>query len=147
MTADLQLEGPTVTLFGIRDELDQALGVELARRGCSTHIITASMGWLASTTHAVIRLGTPTGDQAMHGLAASSAPATHAVAVCETTSDAAAADRIRTAWAQSSENHRTSLIWHDSLDALHTSLDRTSLDELVSTIADEIFEPTGLEAP
>lgn len=135
-----------MTLFGIRDELDQALGAELARRGCSTHIITASMGWLASTTHAVIRLGTPTGDQALHGLAASEAPATHAVAVCETTADPADADRIRSAWAESSGKHRTSFIWHDSFDALRTSLDRTSLDELASTIADEIFEPTGLDS-
>lgn len=138
---DLQLQGPTVTLFGVRDELDQALGDELARRGCSTHIITTSMGWLTSTTHAVIRLGTPTGDQAMYDLAASSAPATHAVAVCEACADPAAADRIRSTWAAHSENHRTSLIWHDSFDPL-----RTSLDQLASTIADEIFEPSGLEA-
>ncbi|MFI5429419.1 hypothetical protein [Aeromicrobium sp. UC242_57] len=123
MSTGLHLPGPAVTLFGDRDDLDQALGDELARRGCSTHIITTSLGWLDSTTHAVIRLGTPTGDKAMEALATTDTPAAHLVGVCQSTTDDAEAEHIRAAWAASSEHHVASLIWHEPVDLLQTTVD------------------------
>lgn len=139
MRPNVQLQGPTVTLFGDRDELDRAIGDELARRGCSTHIITVTMGWLPSTSHAVFRLGTQTGDRAMLDLAATTAETTRIVAVCEQGPDAARVQQITATWSANSHRHPASLIWHEPFDPL-----RSKVPALASQIADEIFSPATL---
>jgi hypothetical protein len=139
MSEYLQLPGPAITLFGERDELDRALGMEFERRGCSTHLVTTSMGWLSSTTHAVIRVGTPPGDRAMDGLVNSELPTPHVVAVCQTQPDAAEATRIKSLLDQSHSRHGASLICHGPLD-----VEISAVGELATAIADQIFEASQL---
>lgn len=138
MCPSLDLHGPTVTLFGERDELDEAIGDELARRGCSTHVITVTMDWLPSTTHAIFRLGTPTGDQAMLDLAATAAETTRIAAVCESSSDATRTEAIQAAWVTSSQGHLAALVWHEPFDVL-----RSGVPQLAREIADQIYSPVS----
>jgi hypothetical protein len=112
VTGDLDLQGPTVTLFGDRDALDSALSDELARRGRSTHSVTTPVGWLLSTTQAVVRLDTPSGDFAMRDLLTRDVEPTHVVAVCEESSDDTTASRIDELCRQGAARHEISLIWH-----------------------------------
>lgn len=145
MSHDLHLSGPTVTVFGRRDALGEAIDDELGRRGCSTHVVTTPLGWLSSTTSAVVRLGTPSGERALLDLASHDAPATHVVAVCEKTQDAATTARLSELCRRSSERHDVSLIWHAPLELQLESLldglgpqDTAAPDDLAVTIADEV---------
>jgi len=139
MTSDLHLSGPTVTLFGQRDALDEALSDELGRRGCSTHVVTTPMGWLGSVGHAVVRLDTPTGDQALTDLSLRNAPAAHIVAVCENTVGEATSMRLEQLCRQCSQHHDLSLIWHAPLAlGLDDAPDGVVPGDLAVTIADEI---------
>jgi len=139
MTSDLHLSGPTVTLFGDRDVLDEALSEELGRRGCSTHAVTIPTGWFSSVSHAVIRLDTPSGERALEDLASSDHPATHVVAVGETPADPATTARFDELCRQCSDHHDVSVIWHGPFDL---GLDAAGAEvvpgELATTIADEI---------
>lgn len=139
MNVDFQLPGPTVTLFGERDDLNRALGVEFERRGCSTHLVTTTVGWLSSTTHAVIRVGTPPGDRAMDGLVESDVPTAHVVAVCETEPQAGEATRIHDLLDRSASRNGASLICHGQLD-----VEISAVGDLAFAIADQIFEPSQL---
>ena len=140
MITDLHLAGPTVTLFGNRDALDTALSDELGRRGCSTHAVTTPMGWLTSVTHAVVRLDTRAGEQAMSDLTSRQIPATHVVAVCATSDDRVAAARLDTLCRRCGDSHDVSMIWHAPFGlpagGLDGALVRTS--ELAASIADHI---------
>ena len=143
MTNSLNLSGPTVTLFGDRDVLDDALSDELGRRGCSTHAVSIPVGWLHTASHVVVRLDTVAGERAMRDLVASAdAPATHVVAVCETTDDATVSDRLSELCRQCGEQHDVSLIWIPPYDlGAHPDGGRGEAADsraLASTIADEV---------
>lgn len=144
MTSEIDVQGPTVTLFGARDALDTALSDELGRRGCSTHTVTTPVGWLTSVTQAVIRLDTASGESALHDLMAERRPPAHVVAVCQT-SDEATSARLDALCRACGDSHEISLIWHPPF---HVTLDDLTVDptlepvlapgELAATIADEI---------
>lgn len=141
MTGDLDLHGPTVTMFGGRDALDSALSDELGVRGRSTHSVTTPVGWLTSTTQAVVRLDTPSGDDAMRDLLSRDLPATHVVAVCETSADGAESERIDQLCRQCGDLHEVSLIWHGPLDPTMDDQPITAITtptRLAAEIADEI---------
>lgn len=139
MTTDLHLSGPTVTLFGDRDVVDEALSQELGRRGCSTHAVTIPMRWLGSATHAVVRLDTPTGERAIEDLAARDMPATHVVAVCQTPSDDATSARLDELCRRCGDHHDVSLIWHGPVAVgLDAAVNDVTPGGLAATIADEI---------
>ena len=142
MTGDLDLNGPTVTIFGDRDALDDALSDELGRRGRSTHSVTTPVGWLTSTTHAVVRLDTLSGDDAMRDLLTRDIPPAHIVAVCETPHEAS--NRIDDLCRRCGDHHEVSLIWHAAFEITLTD-PPTDSDQAVSNprrlaeaIADEI---------
>ncbi|AWB90882.1 hypothetical protein [Aeromicrobium chenweiae] len=145
MSSDLHLAGPTVTVFGDRDALGQALTHELDRRGCSIHAVTVSLGWLTTATNAVVRLDTTAGDQAIRDLVRQASPATHVVAVCERPTDDAACDQLVDLCLRCSDHHDVSLIWHAPLEArIGTDLDDpapqhvAAPEDLAQAIADEV---------
>lgn len=140
MITDLHLAGPTVTLFGNRDALDAALSDELGRRGCSTHSVTTPMGWLTSVTHAIVRLDTRAGEQAMSDLTSREIPATHVIAVCVTSDDEVAAARLDHLCRQCGDSHDVSMIWHAPFDLPAGGLDGALVraSELASSIIDHI---------
>ena len=150
MITDLHLAGPTVTLFGNRDDLDAALGDELGRRGCSTHAVTTPMGWLTSVTHAVVRLDTPAGEQAMADLTSRRIPAIHVVAVCATSDDQVAAAKLDDLCRLCGDSHDVSMIWHAPFGLPVGGFDSTLVraSELAASIADEIgSQDAVLSAP
>jgi hypothetical protein len=150
MITDLHLAGPTVTLFGNRDALDSALGDELGRRGCSTHAVTTPTGWLASVTHAVVRLDTRAGERAMSDLTSREVPATHVIAVCATSDDRVAAARLDDLCRSCGDHHDVSMIWHAPFGLPTGGSDGTLVraSELASSIADEIgSQDTTASAP
>jgi hypothetical protein len=138
MITDLHLAGPTV--FGAHDPLDAALSDELGRRGCSTHTVTTPMGWLTTVTHAIVRLDTRAGEQAMSDLTSRHIPAIHVVAVCATSNDAEAAARIDDLCRLCGDSHDVSMIWHAPFGLPVSSLDGTPVraSELASSIVDEV---------
>ncbi len=147
MTSDLHLDGPPVTVFGDHDALDAALSDELDRRGRSTHTISTPMGWLTSVTHAVIRLNTLTGEQALQDLASRDVPATQVVAVCELPRDGATTARVDELCRRCCENHEISLIWHAPFELrisdAHADTKAAMIydpDELAVTIVNEIWQ-------
>lgn len=141
MANDLHLSGPTVTLFGDHDVLTEALSRELGRRGCNTHAVSIPVGWLSTASHAVVRLDTPTGAQAMRDLADTpAAPTTHVVAVCKATTDFATSEGLRELCRQCGAHHDVSLIWHSAYESeadVYPS-DAITAQELAATIADEV---------
>jgi hypothetical protein len=150
MTTDLNLSGPTVTVFGAHDLVDAALSDELGRRGCSTHSVTVPTGWLNSVTHAVIRLDTPAGERAIEELTGQQTKATHVVAVCATRDDATSA-RLDQLCQDAGKLHDISVIWYPPLEL---ALDDDGLNvvvapaELAVTIVDEIgLQEAWREAP
>ena len=145
MTGDLDLQGPTVTLFGDRDAIDGALSDELGRRGRSTHSVTTPVGWLTSTTQAVVRLDTPSGDVAMRDLLTRDVAPAHIVAICEEPSDGFESSAIDELCRQGADRHEISLIRHAAFEVtdLGTPADAlggsaTTPLVLAVTIADEI---------
>lgn len=140
MSIDLHLTGPTVTVFGDRDLLDVALSTELGRRGCSTHAVTTPTGWLTSSTNAIIRLDTASGEHAMNDLVRRQMPATHVVAVCATSDDAEVVARLDLLSRQCGDRHDVSLIWHAPL-GMKLAEDGAPVlrpSELAASIVDEI---------
>lgn len=150
MTNDLLPARPLVTVFGDHDALDVALNEELERRGRMTHTITTPVGWLKSATHAVIRLNTRTGEQALRDLASRDVPPTQVVAVCETSADEAVSERVADLCRRCGETHDITLIWHAPFDprlldfhAPRGSGVAPTAGELASTIADEVRSQEG----
>ena len=141
MTGDLDLQSPTVTLFGVHDALDSALSDELARRGRSTHSVSTPVGWLSSSTQAVVRLDTLSGDLAMRDLLARDIAPSHVVAVCEEPSDSATSSRIEELCRRGGAQHEISLLWHapfviPPLGSVDGSAPTPA--DLASAIADEV---------
>lgn len=135
----LQLAGPTVTVFGDRDVLGEALSDELSRRGLSTHEVTTPMGWFRSSTHAVIRLDAPPGRRAIEQLAADDAPSAHLVAVGRRPDDASEARRLEELCRQCSARHDVSVIWHPSFELGTDDGCEVASDDLAVAIADELI--------
>ncbi len=117
MTNALGSTGTTVTLFGDSDSLDHALGTQLERRGCRTHFVSVPTGWLRSATHAVMRLDTAAGADALKELAMTDQPLSHVIAVCPESVDSSESDRVRDMCRACGMHHDVSLIWHPPLDA------------------------------
>lgn len=145
MTSDLHRDRPLVTVFGDHDALDTALNDELDRRGRSTHTISTPMGWLVSVTHAVVRLNSQTGLQALEDLASRDVPTAQVVAVCEATSDDAFSAQVDDLCRRCGEHHDVSLIWHAPFelrveDAHDPRIGGPTLSpgELAVTIVDEV---------
>jgi hypothetical protein len=107
----------TVTLFGGSDPLDHALSTQLERRGCRTHFVSVPTGWLRSATHAVMRLDTAAGVEALKGLSTTEQPYSHVIAVCPETVDSSESERVRDMCRACGMHHDVSLIWHPPLDA------------------------------
>ena len=152
MTDGLDLTGTVVTLFGDCDPLDAALRRELSRRGGSTHHVTASTGWLASTINAVLRLDTDSGAKAPAQLAGADQPRSHIVAVCAEKIDPHEAQQIVDLCRSCGDRHDFSLIWHPVLtiqDARAAPRDgtRDPTEVLASTIADEVMIHAGPGRP
>lgn len=148
----LDLTGTTVTLFGNSDPFDQALSDELGRRGCNTHYVSVPTGWLRSATHAVVRLDTASGAQALQELANTEQPRAHVIAVCAQQTDVTESDRFSELCRSCGANHDISLIWHPPLGAmaaaridLSPSNSVIAPDLLVVTIADEIAEQSAVD--
>ncbi|MGA8988127.1 hypothetical protein, partial [Aeromicrobium sp.] len=140
MNDETDLAGTTVTLFGDRDQLEDALSLELARRGCSTHSVTTQTGWLRSATHAVLRLDTPSGAAALAQLAETDQPRSHVVAVCSEKSDQNHTRRIVDLCRACGVRHDVSLIWHlaPATKAVRDVRSSNPTDALAAAISDEV---------
>lgn len=116
MSNDLLMDRPLVTVFGDHDALDAALNDELDRRGRAIHSVTTPLGWLSSVTHAVLRVNSATGVEALRDLASRDAPPTQVVAVCETGVDEALFEQVAELCRRCGEHHAITLIWHAPLE-------------------------------
>jgi hypothetical protein len=144
--------GTTVTLFGASDPLDHALGMQLEQRGCKTHYVSVPTGWLRSSTHAVMRLDTAAGAEALKMLAETQAPRSHIVAVCPEPVDTSEADRLREMCRTCGMHHDVSLIWHPPLSAdgvapRPDSAGEVTTHALAATVADEVVAHTTVARP
>ncbi len=128
--SELELDGTTVTVFGNSDPLDRALNDELGRRGCNTHHVPVTTGWLRSASHAVVRVDSRSGATALQQLAERDVPRTHVVAVCSRSIDPADRDRVSALCRACGLSHDVSLIWHEP----------DPPRELAETIADEVVQ-------
>ena len=130
----------TVTLFGDNDALDHALSDQLGRRGCRTHFVSVPTGWLRSATHAIMRLDTDAGADALRQLAETPQPRSHVIAVCPEPVDSSESDRVREMCQACGVHHDISLIWHPRLEtdmaaALARPADAVAADAKVATNA------------
>jgi hypothetical protein len=141
--------GTTVTLFGDSDSLDHALGTQLERRGCRTHYVSVPTGWLRSATHAVMRLDTAAGAEALKELSETPEPHSHVIAVCPESVDSSVSDRVREMCRACGMHHDVSLIWHPPLDAeVSTSpggtTENAAANALAAKVVDEMMRtPAG----
>jgi hypothetical protein len=148
MSSELHLEGTTITLFGRSDALDNALCDELGRRGCNTHSVSIPMGWLSTTTHAVVRLDTPAGEDAFRELVELEEPPAHVVAVCAKPADELHSARVDKLCRRCGDHHDMSLIWHAALvESLHgvaglstATGSAAATTDLAATIADQVAD-------
>jgi hypothetical protein len=145
MSSDLQLQTPTVTLFGAHDALGTAVSDELGRRGRSTHTVTTPVGWLSSATYAVVRLDSVAGERALQDLVSRDVPATHVVAVCELPRDGETSARLDNLCRRCGDRHEISVIWHPPFEVTIDDTHADPLlelvlepDELAVTIVDEV---------
>lgn len=127
----------TITLFGGSDPLDRALSDQLGRRGCKTHFVTVPTGWLRSATHAIMRLDTDAGVDALKALAETDEPRSHVIAVCPEQTDPAESDRLRDMCRACGSHHDVSLIWHTPLDA-GMPVNPAAATALAASVADEM---------
>ncbi len=148
MTTDLQLSGPTVTVFGDRDVLDAALSQELDRRGCSTHTVTIPTGWLNSASHAIVRVDSRAGTRAIEDLARIDGPAAHVVVVAETSGDDRSTTHLQRLCHDCGEHHHVSVIWHAPLVDPTEAVSAPEPGALATAIVDEIgHQPVWTSAP
>lgn len=136
--------GTTVTLFGDSDPLDHALGTQLEQRGCRTHFVSVPTGWLRSATHAVMRLDTAAGAEALRELSETQQPHSHVIAVCPESIDSAESDRVREMCRTCGMHHDVSLIWHPPLDSEVTAsqdvpTENVAANALAAKVADEMM--------
>lgn len=140
----------TVTLFGVSDALDHALGAQLEQRGCKTHVVSVPTGWLRSATHAVMRLDTAAGADALKALADTREPRSHVIAVCPDTGDVSESDRVRAMCRACGRHHDVSLIWHPPIVAAPPAPAEQAVvtqDALATTVADEMVEHSSVGRP
>ena len=140
--------GTTVTLFGDNDPLDHALGTQLERHGCRTHVVSVPTGWLRSATHAVMRLDTAAGAEALKELSETQQPHSHVIAVCPESIDSSESDRVRDMCRACGMHHDVSLIWHPPLDAEVTTAEGASTgsaetNALAAQVVDEMMRTTA----
>jgi hypothetical protein len=140
--------GTTVTLFGDSDPLDRALGTQLERHGCRTHHVSVPTGWLRSATHAVMRLDTAAGAEALKELSETQEPHSHVVAVCPESVDSSEFDRVRDMCRACGRHHDVSLIWHPPLDAEVTSTmggstENVAANALAAKVVDEMMRTSA----
>ena len=149
--------GTTVTLFGDSNAFDHALSDQLGRRGCKTHFVSVPTGWLRSATHAVMRLDTAAGADALKELAETPEPRSHVIAVCPESADASESDRVREMCRACGTHHDVSLIWHTPLAPdvpaaaepvaeVATRAARTT-NALAQTVAAEMAEHSSVGPP
>lgn len=140
----------TVTLFGDRDALDQAISDELQRRGCRIHSVSVESGWLDSATNAVVRLDSAAGASALRGLTAARGPGVHLVATCEHSAETLDSARLRHLCEECSAGHDVSLIRHDPIGSGEQDSTPDAEDEPVRHVAlavvNEVTEQTSGEA-
>ena len=154
MTFVQGLTGTTVTLFGGSDPFDHALGDELGRRGCKTHSVSVPMGWLPSATHAIMRLDTAAGADALERLAETPEPRSHVIAVCPEPADAAESERLREICRACGAHHDVALIWHPPLEfgmpatgPAPAGPGTVATGALATTVADELVEHSSVRGP
>jgi hypothetical protein len=133
MAQAVDLTGTTVTFFGGNAPFDRALSDELGRRGWRTHYVSVPVGWLRSATHAVLRVDTEAGENALRQLLADDQPRSHVVATCAR-ADSATHARVDELCRACGLRHDVSLIWHPEVEPT------TSGQDLASAVADEIAE-------
>lgn len=143
--SELLTDRPLVTVFGDHDALDAALNEELDRRGRMTHTITTPLGWLKSVKHAVIRINTKSGVQALQDLAYRDVPPSQVIAVCELSRDDATAAQVAELCRRCGDHHDVTLIWHAPFELRIADAHEpqptgptASAGELAITIADEV---------
>lgn len=134
----------TVTVFGNHDELDNALGEELCRRGWRAHLVSVRTGWLQSAKNAIVRVDTESGASAIQELADDGHDPVHLVALCENRPDDWGLEAVRETVSECGARHDTSLMWHRPVDSTllepaneADTADRP-VDLLASAIADEV---------
>lgn len=145
--------GPTVTVFGDNDALDHALGAQLERLGCKTHFVSVPTGWLRSAAHAVVRLDTEAGADALKQLADTPEPRSHVIAVCPELTDRAESDRLHEICRGCGQHHHVSLIWHPRLDADMTTFGgapstlTAATTALAASVVDEMVDHASVGHP
>lgn len=145
--------GTTVTLFGDSDPLDHALSAQLERRGCKTHFVSVPTGWIRSATHAVMRLDTAAGAEALKELADTRQPRSHVIAVCPEPAEASESDRVREMCQACGRHHDVSLIWHPPIGAdtgapaKHPADTKATTEALAATVAEEMVEHASVGRP
>lgn len=143
--------GTTVTLFGDSTAIDHALSDQLGQRGCKTHFVSVPTGWLRSSTHAVMRLDTAAGTEALKQLAETDQPRSHVIAVCPEPANTAESDRVRELCRACGMHHDVSLIWHPPLvgdvAAEHPARTEVATHALAATVADEMVGHSTVGQP
>ncbi|MEV7398080.1 hypothetical protein [Aeromicrobium sp. NPDC092404] len=143
----------TVTVFGDNNAIDHALGTQLERLGCRTHFVSVPTGWLRSAAHAVVRLDTAAGADALRELAETTQPRSHVVAVCPELMDGAESERVRDLCRACGAHHEVSLIWHPPLEAnlahpAGAATDvRAAAKALAASVADEMVDHSAVGDP
>jgi hypothetical protein len=145
MAHALDLLGTTVTVFGAHDRLDHALSEELGRRGCTTHHVSVTTGWLHSSTHAIIRPDTASGAKAMQQLANGAGPPCHIIALRSETEDAAESVRVDELCRTCGTKHHLSVVWHLPLQPeapdSHAGVPQPpQVDAIAAEVVDEIVK-------
>ncbi len=126
----------TITMFGERDEVGDALSQELGRRGCRTHAVSVETGWLASASNAICRIDTVVGQRAMEALAGRERPRATVIAVCEKPRDEYASKRLHDLCQECGRHHDVTLIWHSPV-AEAPATDHPPLEPLAVAVADQ----------
>ncbi len=143
--------GTTVTLFGDADPLDRALSDQLSQRGVKTHSVSVPTGWLRSATHAIMRLDTVAGADALQALVETKEPRSHVIAVGLEPTDPAESDRVREMCRSCGLHHDISLIWHPPLTSeaapQGTASSVVATNALAATVADEVVEHASVGHP
>jgi hypothetical protein len=152
MTTPLDPSATTVTLFGDNDPLDHAISDQLSRRGVKTHSVSVPTGWLRSATHAIMRLDTVAGADALQSLVETTEPRSHVVAVGIEPTDQSESDRVREMCRSCGTHHDVSLIWHPPLTNRRAPEPPDSTvvttNAFAATVADEVMDraPVGRTA-
>ncbi len=140
-----------MTVFGDADPLDRALSDQLSRRGVKTHSVSVPTGWLRSATHAIMRLDTVAGADALEALVETKEPRSHVIAVGLEPADPSESDRVREMCRSCGLHHDISLIWHPPLTSRAapqgTASSVVATNALAATVADEVVEHASVGHP